>query len=140
MNYSEAWSDLLGLPRLEKPVTANFENAKVKFPNTTNQKNEILKAINKFDDFIIVQFWGGQTPLVQVPVGQDEKGNKFPDWRQVPYNYENEPLRRHYPIEKAQKFVDTYAGTGRIQFPNSKTVVHEFITLPFNVGKTFDRN
>ena len=39
-----------------------------------------------------------------------------------------------------QKFVDTYAGTGRIQFPNSKTVVHEFITLPFNVGKTFDRN
>ena len=108
LNYSEAWSDLLGLPRLEKPVTANFENAKVKFPNITNQKNEILKAINKFDDFIIVQFWGGQSPLVQVPVGQDEKGNKFPDWRQVPYNYENEPLRRHYPIEKAQKFVELY--------------------------------
>jgi hypothetical protein len=108
LNYSEAWSDLLGLPRLEKPVTANFENAKVKFPNVINQKNEILKAINKFDDFIIVQFWGGQSPLVQVPVGQDEKGNKFPDWRQVPYNYENEPLRRHYPIEKAQKFVELY--------------------------------
>ena len=33
LSYSEAWSDLLGLPRLEKPVTANFENAKVKFPN-----------------------------------------------------------------------------------------------------------
>jgi hypothetical protein len=108
LNYSEAWSDLLGLPRLEKPVTANFENAKVKFPNIIKQKSDILKAIDKFDDFIIVQFWGGQSPLVQVPVGQDEKGNKFPDWRQVPYNYENEPLRRHYPIEKAQKFVELY--------------------------------
>jgi hypothetical protein len=108
LNYSEAWSDLLGLPRLEKPVVANFENAKVKFPNIIKQKSDILKAIDKFDDFIIVQFWGGQSPLVQVPVGQDEKGNKFPDWRQVPYNYENEPLRRHYPIEKAHKFVELY--------------------------------
>lgn len=108
LNYSEAWSDLLGLPRLEKPVTANFENAKVKFPNIIKQKSDILKAIDKFDDFIIVQFWGGQSPLVNVPVGQDEKGNKFPDWRQVPYNYENEPLRRHYPVEKAQKFVELY--------------------------------
>lgn len=36
LSYSEAWSDLLGLPRLEKPVTANFENAKVKYPNIVN--------------------------------------------------------------------------------------------------------
>ena len=38
-----------------------------------------------------------------------------------------------------QKFVDKYAGTGRIEFPNSRTVVHEFITMPNSVGKTFDR-
>lgn len=108
INYPQAWSELLGLPNLENTPKANFENIGIKYPNVLNQKNEILKAMDKFDDFIIVQFWGGQSPLVSVPVGKDDKGNQFPDWSKVPYDYEHEPLRRHYPVEKAQEFIDLY--------------------------------
>lgn len=114
LNYSEAWSDLLGLPRLEKTPVAAFDLITTKFPATVNQRDGIVKAIKDkgFEDFVIMQFTGGQSPLVQVPAGirKDENGNdvRFPDWSKVQYNYENEPLKRHYPIEKAQEFADAF--------------------------------
>ena len=51
-----------------------------------------------------MQFEGGQSPLVQVPVKED--GTR--DWSKVPTNYENEPLKRHYPFEKAQEFIKLF--------------------------------
>lgn len=38
-----------------------------------------------------------------------------------------------------QAFVDKYAGTGRIDFPKSGTVVHEYITVSGTAGRTFDK-
>jgi hypothetical protein len=51
-----------------------------------------------------MQFYGGQSPLVQVPMTQDGKQ----DWSKVPYNGDNEPLQRHYPREKAAEFVKKF--------------------------------
>lgn len=78
-------------------------NPEKAFPYLTQQKNEILKAIkdNGFEDFIIVQFTGSQSPLVQVPT--NEKGQ--PDWSKVPYNGQNTGLSRHYPKDKADEFI-----------------------------------
>lgn len=112
LNYHEAWSDLLGLKRLSKSPVASFDRLTAKYPQLTNQVSDILKQLKDYDSFIILQTWGGQSPLVKVPIGvrKDENGNdvQFPDWGKVPYDYEHEPLRRHYPIEKAQEFVDLF--------------------------------
>lgn len=77
-----------------------------KFPNLKNQMEEILKQIkeNGFEDFVIVQFEGGQSPLDMPPL--DEKGQ--PDWSKKPTSYDNEPLKRHYPYDKAQTFVTEF--------------------------------
>lgn len=77
-----------------------------KFPFIKNQVEDILKQIKDggFENFIIVQFEGGQSPLDTPPV--DEKGQ--PDWSKKPTNYDNEPLKRHYPYEKAQEFITKF--------------------------------
>ena len=56
------------------------------------------------DDFVIMQFEGGQSPLIDAQ--PDENGNI--DWSKIPTNYENEPLKRHYPFEKAQQFIKLF--------------------------------
>ena len=109
LNYSQAWAKLMNIPFTD---TENGTKVKSilkplsKYPLTA-QINNIKETITKggFKDFVIMQFTGGQSPLVQVPV--NEKGEA--DWSKVQYNYENEPLKRHYPIEKAQEFIDLYA-------------------------------
>ena len=65
------------------------------------KKEDVVKLMkdNGFKDFIIVQFTGGQSPLTQAPNG---------DWSKVPYDYMNEPLKRHYPVEKATEFCKLY--------------------------------
>ena len=86
-----------------------------KFPQLASQIEQVLNDIksNGFDNFIICQFTGGQTPLVETPIEEREiNGQKVlvPAWEKVPYNYENEPLKRHYPIEKVSEFVHLFAG------------------------------
>lgn len=39
----------------------------------------------------------------------------------------------------SQEFVDKYAGTGIIQFVKNNAVVHEYISVPNIVGRTFDK-
>ena len=56
------------------------------------------------EDFVIMQFEGGQSPLVDVPKAPDGS----PDWTKIPTNYESEPLKRHYPFEKAQEFINLF--------------------------------
>ena len=109
MNYSQAWAYLMGY---EWNDTENGTKVKSilnpysKFPQLKQNVDAILKAVkdNGFDDYAIMQFTGGQSPLVQVPQGPDGQG----DWSKVPYNYQDEALKRHYPIEKVNEFVELY--------------------------------
>lgn len=109
ITYAEAWAKLMNIPftddRTGSKVKAVFEPYRV-YPTLQKQVEDIKKLVsdNGFKDYVIMQFTGGQTPLTQVPVGQ----NGQPDWSRVPYDYANEPLKRHYPIDKAQKFVELY--------------------------------
>lgn len=97
LNYRDAWCKLLNVPEVpEEDYNKLSLNPEKIFPQLGNSTNEIL---GKVDKFILVQFAGGQSPL---DVPQDG------DWSKKPYDYENEPLKRHYPIEKAQKFVNDF--------------------------------
>ena len=118
LNYSEAWAKLMGIDWKDTEdgtrAKSVLEPVK-KYPYLKGQIDQIKAAVKQkgFEDFVIMQFTGGQSPLVQVPpkVVKNEQGQdiQVPDWSRVPYNYDNEPLKRHYPIEKAQEFVDLFA-------------------------------
>lgn len=107
ISYQDAFRLACGLKAKDNKTggtdTVSELNPEKAFPYLTQQKNEILKAIkeNGFEDFIIVQFTGSQSPLVQVPT--NEKGQ--PDWSKVPYNGQNTGLSRHYPKDKADEFI-----------------------------------
>lgn len=107
ISYQDAFRLACGLKAKDNKTggtdTVSELNPEKAFPYLTRQKNEILKAIkdNGFEDFIIVQFSGSQSPLVQVPT--NEKGQ--PDWSKVPYNGQNTGLSRHYPKDKADEFI-----------------------------------
>lgn len=118
LNYSEAWAKLMNInwKDTKKGTKAiSVLDPLRKYPYLRPQVEQIRNAIKQkgFKDFVIMQFTGGQSPLVQVPpkVVKNEQGMdmQVPDWSKVPYNYDNEPLKRHYPIEKAQEFVDMFA-------------------------------
>ena len=98
LDYTQAWCKLCGLEYRGKSVKSILDPLS-KYPFLTKQVNDYLTKIRDYKDFIIVQFTGGQSPLVNVPDG---------DWSKVQYNYDNEPLKRHYPTEKAQEFCDLY--------------------------------
>jgi len=142
LNYSEAWAKLMNIPFTD---TENGTKAKSileplkKFPGLSNHVEAIKKALDG-KDYVIMQFTGGQSPLVQVPQVKNDKGEIVSDWSKVPYNYDNEPLKRHYPIDKAEAFVDAYhkAYPDRIiimyQLPNEPCPNREFIlraTVPY---------
>lgn len=139
LNYESAWYELLGFDydtdcKDGMNVTAAFDTSK--FRQAENAANIWKQIKSKFKDFIIVQWTGGQSPLVQVPPTADNK----PDWSKVPYNYDNEPLKRHYPIEKAQEFCDLFAKEHpetaiiAFQLPNEPTPNNDHIvrfTAPY---------
>lgn len=118
LNYKDAWLKLFNVK--ENISDEDYNNLELEtykfFPQLKPQEDKILEDIKSkgFDDFILVQFWGGQTPLVEVPNN---------DWSKVPYDYQNEPLKRHYPIEKAQEFVNLY------RMRNPKTAIIQY-SLP----------
>ena len=109
VSYADAYRQMM---HLKPKGNKNGSDTKIelypikKFPAIKNQIDEITKEIknNGFKDFIIVQFEGGQSPLDLPPL--DEKGQ--PDWSKKPTNYDNEPLKRHYPFEKAQEFINKF--------------------------------
>ena len=133
LNYAQAWDILFGNPlKLKKEVVPSKLTTQLdvsKF-NLKPQVDEVLKQIKEkgFDDFVIMQFYGGQSPLVQVPMTKDGK----PDWTKVPYNGDNEPLQRHYPREKAAEFIklfqDAHPKTAVIMFqlPNEPSFEDTF--------------
>lgn len=113
LSYADAWRKAAGIPLKNNTNGSDTKLELVplkRFKMLKNQKEMVLENIKSkgFKDFIIVQFTGGQSPLVQVPVEtrKNEKGQdiQVPAWEKVPYNYENEPLKRHYPTEMAEEF------------------------------------
>ena len=109
LSYADAWRKSAGL---EVRNNQNGSDTKSeldplnKYPNLKDISEKILEDVKQSGKktFVIMQFEGGQSPLVQVPVKED--GTR--DWSRVPTNYENEPLKRHYPFEKAQEFIKLF--------------------------------
>jgi hypothetical protein len=142
LNYETAWNELIynekssDIKEMDLVSTLNILKRYPNIKNNINELENVLKQKN-FKDFIIVQFTGGQSPLVQVPLSEDGKSR---DWNKVPYDYLNEPLKRHYPIEKAQEFIELFhkvhpdTGVISFQLPNEPSVSGDFVirgTLPY---------
>lgn len=122
LNYTQAWCDLLGLPQLdpEGSVGTTLEKLDLQpcryFPVTQGHIEAVINDITQkgYENFILVQFWGGQSPI-----GSDLN---------QPFTYDNEPLKRAYPIELAQDFINLfkkkYPKTAVIQYslPNEPTL------------------
>lgn len=110
LSYADAWRKSAGL---EVKGNVDGSDTKVclepltKYPNLKGYIDNILQAVTSSNkkNYVIMQFEGGQSPLVEVP--RDAEGKT--DWSKVPTNYENEPLKRHYPFEKAQQFINLFA-------------------------------
>ena len=122
LNYTQAWCELLGLPQVDPEGTEGTTLEKLDlqparhFPITTTQVEAVINDITQkgYENFILVQFWGGQSPI----------GTDF----NQPYTFENEPLKRAYPVDRAQDFVNLFKKdtpkTAIIQYslPNEPTL------------------
>lgn len=133
VSYADAWRKMAGLKTKGNKNGSDTHTVcepSKKFPMLLQQKNQIIEEIKKngFESFIICQFWGSQSPLVRVPV--DEKGQ--PDWIKVPYNYDDEPLKRHYPVDLAQEFVNEF----RKEHPKTAVILYSLPNEP-NLEGTF---
>ena len=122
LSYADAWRKACDLPvKGNKKGSDTKSNLKIKnrFPVVETKATEYLKDVlsRGFDDFVIMQFEGGQSPLVEVPRNPDGK----PDWSLLPTNYENEPLKRHYPFEKAQQFISLF----REKHPRTAIILYQ---------------
>lgn len=109
LSYADAWRKASGIKTKNNKNGSDTKaclNPDTKYPNLRNITNDILKQIKDkgYDNFVIMQFEGGQSPLVQVPTDKEGK----PDWSKVPTSYETEPLKRHYPYEKASVFIKMF--------------------------------
>ena len=93
-----------------------------KFPNTSNDTFNIISDLNGkgYENFIIVQFHGGQSPLCDCNTQYDEN---------------NEPLQRHYPSPLAQKFIDLF----REKFPKTAIINYSLPNEPhYNGAERYD--
>lgn len=109
LSYADAWRKAAGLEvKNNKDGSDTVSELKPieKYPNIQNYVDMILQSVSNSNkkNFVIMQFEGGQSPLVEVP--RDNEGKA--DWTKVPTNYDNEPLKRHYPFERAQQFINLF--------------------------------
>lgn len=122
LNYAQAWDELFdnelfnGEHNVEPSSLSTELKPLEKFPNLKGQVAEMLQNVKDrgYENFVIMQFYGGQSPLIQVPLGEKEENGKkvqFPDWSKVPYNGDNEPLQRHIPRDVAAKFIKEFQET-----------------------------
>lgn len=124
VSYADAWRIMLGLDTHNNKDGSDVKtiiDPSKKFPQLRQMADELDTG-----PFIIVQFWGGQTPLVQVPLNEKHE----PDWGRVPYDYEHEPLKRHYPVDKAQEFVNLF----RAAHPDVRIIQYSLPNEPRLVG------
>ena len=131
LSYADAWRKAAGIPiknnKNGSDTTSNFDT--YKYPDLKDKANEIARQIKEkgFENFVIMQFSGGQSPLTQPPVSTNEKGEQFLDWSRVPYDYQNEPLKRHYPIDLAKKFVKLF----QAEHPKTAVVLYQLPNEPY---------
>lgn len=121
ISYSDAWRKLCGLKTKNDKDGSTGEhtlNVMAKFPALKGTVDELLKTIrsNGFDNFILLQHTGSQSPLIGVPTGKDGK----PDWSKVPYNNEQEPLQRHIPEQIIQEFINKMA----VEHPKTAIILY----------------
>ena len=141
LNYSEAWAKLMNIPwkDTKKGTTAVSKLNTTKYAAIGNQVQSVLKQIKDagFEDFVIMQFSGSQSPLVNVPVetrkDKDGKDVQVQAWDKVPYNYQDEPLKRHYPVESAKEFVEKFQKA----HPKTAVVLYQLPNEPYNFANTF---
>ena len=117
VSYADAWRKAAGLPLRGNKSGSDTKASLVplrKYPFIRQGLDTVLGGIKGkgYKDFIICQFTGGQSPLINVPTEEREINGtkqKVPLWDKVPYDYTNEPLKRHYPIDKADEFCRLFA-------------------------------
>lgn len=104
----DAWAEELGF-QLSKPADEycpSLDKIESEFPNVLSMVKEKIKDFN--DNYILVQFNGGQSPLSpQV----DESGN------QIPYNDKQEGIKRNY--FKGQEIINSL----KEKYPET-TIIH----------------
>lgn len=142
ISYADAWRKAAGLPlkdNKEGSDTKSEFNVLEKYPLIEKQVEEIKSKIkdNGYKDYVIMQFSGGQSPLVRVPISERTKDDgtkeQFQDWSKVPYNYEQEPLRRHYPVDLAKKYVELFQKA----HPETAIILYSLPNEPYQFEKTF---
>lgn len=128
VSYSDAWRKLCGLETKgdgeDGSTGTHTLDVYRAFPTLQSMVEDVLKKHKKF---ILLQFCGGASPLQNVPV--DPKTGQ-PNWKAVPYNYDNEPLKRHYPTEKAQEFVNLF----RQEHPDVDIITYQLPNEPSYEG------
>lgn len=134
LNYSQAWAELMHIPFTDEANGTKVKsllNPLNKYPHIKKQISDIKELIagRGYKNYAIMQFTGGQSPLVTVPQIKDEKtGEMKSDWSKVSYNYENEPLKRHYPQDKAQEFLKLY----HEKYPDRAIIAYQLPNEPFS--------
>lgn len=132
----DAWAEELGfkLSKQADEYVPNIDKIEEEFPNVLFLVEDKIKELN--DDFIIVQFNGGQSPLSPMV---DEKGN------QVPYNDKQESIKRNY--FKGQEIInslkDKYPNTTIVHFalPNEPTYENSIkLQLPYLAYRLLAKN
>lgn len=127
ISYQDAFRKLCGIDTKDglNGSTAKSNLDSNRFPMLKGQADQVVDTIKKngFDDFILLQHTGGQSPLVQVPVevrknektGKDEQVQA---WDKVQYNGQNAGLSRHYPEDKTSEFVKKF----RMEHPKTAVI------------------
>lgn len=111
ISYADAFRRLCLIPekgddKFGMTVKCNLDTKRVSdFTVLIKQFLAKIKEEGK-EDFIIFQHTGGQTPLISLQAPRDSNGNI--DWTKVPYTGADNGLSRHYPTEKASRFVELF--------------------------------
>ncbi len=106
ISYADAWRKACDLPVKNDKGGARVVSVLYpdkKYPELANFVNETISEIvnGEYENFVIMQFEGGQSPLVK-----DSEGRQ--NWAKIKTNYDDEPLKRHYPYEKAEAFIKLF--------------------------------
>lgn len=147
ISYQDAFRKLCGLKVKDEKGGSDAKSSlrpEKTFSYLTGIVNQVLNAIkeNGFEDFILFQHTGGQSPLQQPPVetrkDKDGKNVQIVAWDKVPYTGQNSGLSRHYPEGKAAEFVkqfkEKHPKTAVIDFrlPNEPNIEGTMVfTIPY---------
>lgn len=108
LTFADVWRKVCNLPVNNEKYsnTKSILNPLKKFPELVASLKKVMDELSDkgFTKYVIMQFEGGQSPLVNVPKDKDGK----PDWSKVPSKYNNEILKANYPYEYASEFISLF--------------------------------